>query len=92
MTSYTRRDFLVYASAGVAASLAPSLLPASTASETFVTQLAPSAFVAIHELKPLPFDPAKLDGLSERLIRSHWENNYGDSVREPGAGVRCGSC
>lgn len=32
-------------------------------------------------LKPLPFDPAKLNGLSERLIRSHWENNYGGSVK-----------
>lgn len=32
-------------------------------------------------LRPLPFDPAKLNGLSERLIRSHWENNYGGSVR-----------
>lgn len=33
------------------------------------------------ELKPLPFDPARLNGLSERMIRSHWENNYGGSVK-----------
>jgi len=32
-------------------------------------------------LRPLSFDPAKLNGLSEKLIRSHWENNYGGSVR-----------
>jgi Fe-Mn family superoxide dismutase len=32
-------------------------------------------------VKPLPFDPAKLDGLSERLIRSHWENNYGGALK-----------
>lgn len=32
-------------------------------------------------LKPLSFDPANLKGLSERLIRSHWENNYGGSVK-----------
>ena len=44
-------------------------------------QAIPSAFAAPHELKPLPFDPAKLDGLSEKLIRSHWENNYGGSVK-----------
>ena len=39
------------------------------------------AFQSPAELKPLPFDPAKLNGLSERLIRSHWENNYGGSVK-----------
>jgi Fe-Mn family superoxide dismutase len=33
------------------------------------------------EPKPLPFDAAQLDGLSERLIRSHWENNYIGSLR-----------
>jgi len=32
-------------------------------------------------LRPLPFDPARLNGLSEKLIRSHWQNNYGGSVR-----------
>src|SRR5687767_612312 len=38
------------------------------------------AFRGQHQPKPLPFDPAKLKGLSEKLIRSHWENNYGGSV------------
>src|SRR5215213_6944752 len=42
-------------------------------------QAAP-AFRGQHQPKPLPFDPAKLKGLSEKLIRSHWENNYGGSV------------
>jgi len=41
----------------------------------------PAATPAAPALKPLSFDPAKLDGLSEKLIRSHWENNYGGSVR-----------
>jgi len=35
----------------------------------------------VHELKPLPFRASRLDGLSERLIESHWSNNYGGSVR-----------
>src|SRR5918993_210504 len=39
------------------------------------------AFRGQHQPKPLPFDPAKLKGLSEKLIRSHWENNYVGSVR-----------
>jgi Fe-Mn family superoxide dismutase len=33
-----------------------------------------------HEPKPLPFNPARLEGLSERLITSHWQNNYTGSV------------
>ncbi len=39
------------------------------------------AFAGAHEPKALPFDPAKLPGLSERLIRSHWENNYCGAVK-----------
>jgi Fe-Mn family superoxide dismutase len=39
------------------------------------------AFSGQHQPKPLGFDPAKLRGLSEKLIRSHWENNYGGAVR-----------
>jgi Iron/manganese superoxide dismutases, C-terminal domain len=36
----------------------------------------PPAFRGQHAPRPLPFDPAKLKGLSEKLVRSHWENNY----------------
>jgi Fe-Mn family superoxide dismutase len=39
------------------------------------------AFQSQATLRPLSFDPAKLKGLSERLIRSHRENNYGGSVK-----------
>ncbi|MFL5318330.1 MAG: superoxide dismutase [Myxococcaceae bacterium] len=34
--------------------------------------------------KPLPFNPAKLKGLSEKLIRSHHENNYSGAVKNLG--------
>ena len=34
-----------------------------------------------YALKPLACDPAKLNGLSEKLIVSHWENNYGGAVK-----------
>ena len=30
---------------------------------------------------PLPFDPAKLKGLSEKLLVSHHDNNYGGAVK-----------
>ena len=39
------------------------------------------AFADTHQPRPLKFDPAKLVGLSEKLIRSHWENNYVGSVK-----------
>lgn len=39
------------------------------------------AFQSQTSLRPLAFDPSKLTGLSERLIQSHWENNYGGSVK-----------
>jgi superoxide dismutase, Fe-Mn family len=39
------------------------------------------AFRGQHQPKALPFDPAKLTGLSEKLIKSHWENNYGGAVK-----------
>jgi superoxide dismutase, Fe-Mn family len=32
-------------------------------------------------IKPLPFDPRRLGGLSEKLLHSHHENNYGGAVK-----------
>lgn len=41
----------------------------------------PAAFAGLHQPKPLPFDAAKLNGISEKLIRSHHENNYAGAVK-----------
>ena len=35
----------------------------------------------MHQIVPLPFKPPRLQGLSERLLASHYENNYGGAVR-----------
>ena len=32
-------------------------------------------------IQPLPFEPAQLSGLSEKLLRSHHQNNYGGAVK-----------
>jgi Fe-Mn family superoxide dismutase len=53
----------------------------SAAQPTKEKPVAMTAFEARAELAPLPFDPSRLNGLSERLMRSHWENNYGGSVK-----------
>lgn len=34
-----------------------------------------------YEIKPLSYDPSKLRGLSEKLILSHYENNYSGAVK-----------
>ena len=34
-----------------------------------------------HAVTPLPFKPSRLRGLSERLLTSHYENNYGGALR-----------
>ncbi len=47
--------------------------------QTAAPTIAP-AFRGQHQPKPLPFDPAKLKGISEKLIKSHHENNYSGAV------------
>ena len=34
-----------------------------------------------YSMKPLGCDPAKIKGMSERLILSHYDNNYGGAVK-----------
>src|SRR5690242_5569059 len=34
-----------------------------------------------YQAKPISFKPARLKGLSPKLIASHYENNYGGAVR-----------
>jgi Fe-Mn family superoxide dismutase len=41
----------------------------------------PSALSGNHTTVPLPFRPASLNGLSERLVVSHHEKNYGGAVK-----------
>jgi len=35
----------------------------------------------VYEMKSLSCNPSKLNGLSEKLIVSHYENNYGGAVK-----------
>ncbi|HEX4946449.1 MAG TPA: Fe-Mn family superoxide dismutase [Blastocatellia bacterium] len=57
------------------------LLGATVAAQTTNPVAAPAkAFRGEHKPKPLPFDPTKLKGISEKLIKSHWENNYSGAV------------
>ncbi|MBU0555355.1 MAG: Fe-Mn family superoxide dismutase [Alphaproteobacteria bacterium] len=79
MTDISRRVAIGSLAAGAAGVTAASAAPG--AAQTMASATPVPAFRGQHQPKPLRFDPAKLDGLSERLIRSHWENNYQGSVR-----------
>src|SRR5919197_2464798 len=35
----------------------------------------------IYAMRPLACDPTRIKGMSEKLITSHYENNYGGAVR-----------
>jgi Fe-Mn family superoxide dismutase len=79
-----RRDLVKGSVAGLAAGVLAGLSSAASAQEAWQAasmSISSAAFGAVHELQPLPFDAAKLRGLSTRLIESHWANNYGGSVR-----------
>ena len=64
--SFARRGFF-HAAAASAALLAARPAAAQT--------------VASFSMMKLPFDPQKIKGLSERILISHYENNYGGAVK-----------
>jgi Fe-Mn family superoxide dismutase len=73
-----RRALLTSTAVGVGA----ALLQARTgAQERNRASVRAESFAQAHQPKPLPFNSANLNGLSQRLIDSHWSNNYGGSVR-----------
>jgi Fe-Mn family superoxide dismutase len=80
----TRRKALVTLSAGGAAALwgPPGRSSMSQAQHPPPSsgQLAPGVPPGRHPVVPLPFDPTKLRGLSERLLVSHHDNNYAGAV------------
>src|SRR5262245_25262181 len=74
----TRREsFGLLGTAGV---LWPRLVRAQGGAGAQGQGVAP-AFAGKHEIVPLPFDPKGLKDLSEKLIVSHHDNNYGGAVK-----------
>src|SRR5215216_3308711 len=80
MKAVSRRKVISTLATGGASLALAGFLRADVASGQTTRPVA-KAFQGQHTPKPLPFDPAKLKGLSEKLIRSHWENNYGGAVK-----------
>ena len=71
-SSIDRRSF---ATAGAAAAASLTMSGGAHAGDPAMSAPAP------YEVKPLPFDPKKLSGLSEKLIVSHHDNNYTGAVK-----------
>jgi superoxide dismutase, Fe-Mn family len=75
MKKQTRREFLKHSALATGGVLLSNLFSPSMALS------ASDLKIQEHTRKPLPFDPKKLIGISEKMILSHWENNYGGSVK-----------
>jgi Fe-Mn family superoxide dismutase len=61
-------------------SLAATFAAASPRSEA-LAQSTSGASLMPYEAKPLPIDPKSIKGMSDKIITSHHENNYGGAVR-----------
>jgi Fe-Mn family superoxide dismutase len=71
----SRRQLLGFTAAAIATQALPlSALAQSTGQSTGVPKME-------YAIKKLPFDPAKVKGLSEKLLVSHHENNYSGAVK-----------
>src|SRR6266446_3704682 len=62
--------------AGAALATALPLMPAAAQTQTPV----PGAKPMTYSVKPLPFDLKTIKGLSEKILVSHYENNYTGAV------------
>jgi len=81
MKKVTRREAIRSMAAGGAGLALANITGVEVEGQTPNVVQAARAFRGQHQPKALLFDPAKLKGLSEKLIRSHWENNYGGAVK-----------
>jgi Fe-Mn family superoxide dismutase len=77
----TRREMLAAtARAGTGSVLANVLAGTPALADPASTTNSP-AYRGTHPVRPLPFDPTKLKGLSEKLLVSHHDNNYAGAVK-----------
>jgi superoxide dismutase, Fe-Mn family len=78
MTDSSRRAFLQATAATTVISAAGIAYTVDAAEET---KMSTKAFEYQHSPVALPFEAKALKGISEKLIQSHWENNYGGAIK-----------
>jgi Fe-Mn family superoxide dismutase len=72
-----RRQSLGSIAGAVAATVAATRMSYANHDKRALTPVAPGSLRPV----PLPFNPAKLPGLSEKLLTSHHDNNYAGAVK-----------
>jgi Fe-Mn family superoxide dismutase len=72
-----RRDFIRGAGLLAGAATAAALIESPVLAQTTNAGFKPMNY----EIKPLPFDPKAIKGLSEKILVSHYENNYSGAVK-----------
>src|SRR5215510_1314461 len=77
----TRRETLAALAALGSTTLLGSGTLATPAAGAETAAGAPHVPPGKHEPVPLPFDPTKLAGLSEKLLVSHHDNNYAGAIK-----------
>src|SRR5688572_6565387 len=70
-----RRDALIGTAVGIAAIGATAALSGARVAQAAAAPASPA-----FEAKALGFDPKAIKGLSERIITSHYDNNYKGAV------------
>src|SRR5712691_7019014 len=79
MTISTERRSFIQGAGLVAAAASTTVLAASPA---FAQTNQPSGVKTMpYQAKPMPFDPKSISGISEKVLVSHYENNYVGAVK-----------
>src|ERR1700710_2279217 len=73
-----RRTFLQAAAGG---GLTFAALPTMARAQTIPLPATSRTTPMTYTPKPMPFDPQKIKGLSEKILVSHFENNYGGAAK-----------
>jgi superoxide dismutase, Fe-Mn family len=78
-TEFDRRRFMGASGIAVAGVIATTAVRKSFAAAQPASTSGRSPMP--YEIKPMPFDPSRIKGMSERLLISHYENNYAGAVK-----------
>jgi Fe-Mn family superoxide dismutase len=76
---FDRRRFIEASGIAAAGVIATAAVSQPTAAAQ--TSSAPGKSPVPYQIKPIPFDPSHIKGMSEKILISHYENNYAGAVK-----------